>query len=52
MTFAVYMEEVDRCLDQMCGVVSSDLPDFEYMDWYEEGADPSDTADAAFDASH
>jgi len=40
MLFSVWKAEVDRLMDRTHGVVSDDLPDMPYHDWYEQGLSP------------
>ena len=41
------MEQVDNALSQGIGLSSSDLPDCNYMEWYEDGVSPKQAAKRA-----
>ena len=42
--FKAWMREVDSYLFATCGVVSSDLPDMTWRDWFDDGYDPDEAA--------
>jgi hypothetical protein len=39
-TFDQWMQEVNRAMDALCGMVSEDLPDWNYRDAYDDGVGP------------
>lgn len=45
--FAVWMREVDAALVIICGLVTADLPDCTYRDWYDDGVSPKAAAKRA-----
>jgi len=45
--FASWMHQVDTLLDAAVGLVSSDLEDVNYRDWYEDGVKPASAAKRA-----
>ena len=46
MTFETYMEEVDKILDEKVGIGYMDLPDWHWMDAFEDESTPAEaTAD-------
>jgi hypothetical protein len=47
MSFIDWKPEVDRQMDRLFGVVSDDLPDMPYYDWYEQGLSPKRAAQLA-----
>jgi len=44
MEFEEWMRELDNTLDRNIGIVSDDLPDQPYRDWFEEGLTPGRAA--------
>lgn len=48
--FNVWMLSVDRRLDGLCGMESSELPDKDWWDWWAEGLTPSAAAQRAIDS--
>lgn len=49
MTFELWMRKVDEHLIDRCGMTSADLPDYYYMDLFEDGVDPEEAAEEAFE---
>jgi hypothetical protein len=49
--FTEWMRQVDACLTALCGMVSDDLPDFDYRKAYDAKRTPAATARAAFRAA-
>jgi hypothetical protein len=47
MTFNEWMEQVDCEIEQAYGLSSSDLPDWNYADAFEDGMTPVSAADEA-----
>ena len=45
LTFEVWMQEVDRLLYATVGIGYEDLPDWRWMDEWEEGVTPRDAVD-------
>lgn len=50
--FAVWMAKVDAFISKKFGVDSSDLPDWNYLDAFEDGMSPSAAAKAAIRAAN
>lgn len=48
-TFEIWMKKVDQELEARCGLVSLDLADMPYRDWYEDGYTPSEAAQEALE---
>ena len=42
--FTSYMSRIDTYLNQLCGLVSDDLPDCMFHDWYNDGVQPREAA--------
>lgn len=49
VAFETWMDQVDQYVKGTVGIGASDLPDFNYRDWYDSGEHPEDTA---YYASH
>jgi len=47
MTYDRFMEHVDSLLVSMCGMDSSELPDYHYRDDYEDDVSPKNAARGA-----
>jgi len=47
MTFEQWKNEVDKNISAICGMVSDDLPDCCYLDWYQDGVKPASAAKRA-----
>jgi hypothetical protein len=50
-SFEQWMADVDRCLEQKCGLTHEDLPDWGYYDAYDDGMTPKGAAIKAIKAS-
>ena len=51
LSFDQWMADVDICLVGVCGVTSSDLPDYCYRDSYDNKESPEDAARDALEAA-
>lgn len=49
--FAAWMKEVDKKLEQLCGLSSDMLPDYAYADAFQAGEMPGSVAKAALKAA-
>jgi hypothetical protein len=49
VTFKQWMKQVDAELVSLCGLVSMDLADQCYHDWYDDGMTPEEAAVEAFE---
>jgi Family of unknown function (DUF5419) len=49
--FDAWMKKVDAALVKKCGLDNRDLPDWNYLDAFEDGYSPSKAASAAFQAA-
>jgi hypothetical protein len=47
MTFEQWKNEVNKNISAICGMVSDDLPDCCYLDWYQDGVKPASAAKRA-----
>jgi hypothetical protein len=48
MTYRQWKEEVEMCLEELCGMSSEDLPDYAYRDAFDDGLSPEDTAEEVY----
>ena len=49
--FEVFMEEVDKHIDEVCGMSHEDIPDYDYASSWEMGEEPIQTARDALEAA-
>ena len=48
-TFKEYMKQVDKYLNDLCGMGHEDLPDFCYHDNFDDGVSAKQTAEYAYE---
>lgn len=46
-TFAMWLAEVDKAIQKLCGLSYKDLADQPFIDWYEDGVAPKAAAKMA-----
>lgn len=46
-TFDQWMQKVDKIIENVCGLSSQDLPDKNYLDFWEDGYTPTQAAKVA-----
>ena len=51
VSFAAWMNTVNRCLVSLCGLTGYDLPDWHYADAFESGMSPATAARSVLKAS-